>query len=229
VASYALVKRDRPLHTLSGTKERRKCMAWTHIRHRVEDYRKWKEGFDSTAEYKRSHGWKGYRIYAIEGDNNNVLVMEEFETEDQAREFLGSDYLREVMSSAGVSDQPVIGVVEVLEEGSERFGTAQQAAQTAQEGVRATGQTTGGLLGAATGAVTNVTSGTMGTAAEDTERAMEAVSFPIEGYDEMNVDEISGRLDDLSVEKLQQVRDYEELNEKRKTLLEQMDRKIRAS
>ena len=40
-------------------------MAWTHIRHRVEDYPKWKEVFDSTAEYKRSHGWKGYRIHAI--------------------------------------------------------------------------------------------------------------------------------------------------------------------
>src|SRR5215216_5602317 len=203
-------------------------MAWTHVRHRVEDYSKWKEVFDSTAEYKRSHGWKGYRIHAIEGDNNHLLVMEEFETEDQAREFLGSDYLKDVMSSAGVSDQPDILVVEELEEGSERLAAAQQAAQTAQEGVRATGQTAGGLLGAATGAVTGVTSGAMGAAAEGTERAMEVVAFPIEGYDEMNVEEISGRLDDLSVEELQQVRDYEELNEKRKTLLEQMDRKIRA-
>ena len=204
-------------------------MAWTHIRHRVEDYRKWKEGFDSTAEYKRSHGWNGYRLYAIEGDNNNVLVMEEFETEDQAREFLGSEYLREVMSSAGVSDEPVIWVVDLLEEGSERFGPAQQAAQTAQEGVSTVGQTTGGLLGAATGAVTNVTGGAMGAAAEGTEQAMEAVTFPIEGYDEMNVNEISGRLSDLSVEEVQVVRDYEELHEKRQWLLERMDRKIRSA
>src|SRR5215218_3361423 len=189
-------------------------MAWTHIRHRVEDYPKWKEGFDSTAEYKRSHGWKGYRLYAIEGDNNNVLVMEEFETEGQAREFLGSDYLKDVMSSAGVSDEPDILVVELLEEGSERLAAARQAAQTAQEGMTATGQTAGGLLGAA---------------AEGTEQAMEAVAFPIDGYDDMNVDEISGRLKDLSVEELQVVRDYEELHEKRQTLLEQLDRKIRAA
>ena len=79
---------------------------------------KWKEVFDSTAEYKRSHGWKGYRIHAIEGDNNHLLVMEEFETEDQVREFLGSEYLREAMGKAGVSDQPDIEVVELLEEGS---------------------------------------------------------------------------------------------------------------
>ena len=53
--------------------------------------------------------------------------------------------------------------------------------------------------------------------------------FPIEGYDEMNVDEASKRLDDLSVEELQLVRDYEELNKGRETLLEQMDRKIRSA
>jgi len=204
-------------------------MAWTHVSHRVEDYPKWKEVFDSTAEYKRSHGWKGYRLHTIEGDNNHVLVMEEFETEDQAREFLGSEYLREAMGRAGVSDEPDILVVELLEEGSERFGTTRQAAQTAQEGVNTAGQTAGGLLGAATGAVTDVTSGAVGAAAEGTEQAMEAVAFPIEGYDEMNVDEISGRLEGLSVEELQLVRDYEELHEGRKTLLEQMDRKIRAA
>jgi len=45
----------------------------------------------------------------------------------------------------------------------------------------------------------------------------------------MNVDEISSRLDGLSAEELQVVRVYEELHEGRKTLLEQMDRKIRAS
>jgi hypothetical protein len=69
----------------------------------------------------------------------------------------------------------------------------------------------------------------VGAAAEGTERAVEAVAFPIEGYDEMNVDEISTRLNDLSVEELQLVRDYEELNKKRESLLERMDRKIRSA
>jgi len=64
---------------------------------------------------------------------------------------------------------------------------------------------------------------------EGAEQAAEAIAFPIEGYDEMNVEEISGRLDGLSVEELQLVRDYEETNKKRETLLEKMDRKIRAS
>lgn len=88
--------------------------------------------------------------------------------------------------------------------GTEWFG------QRAQEGVRTLSDTTAGLLGAATGAA-------------------EATIFPIEGYDEMNVEEISKRLNDLSLEELQLVRDYEELNKRRETLLEQMDQKIRAA
>jgi hypothetical protein len=44
-----------------------------------------------------------------------------------------------------------------------------------------------------------------------------------------SVEEVAGRPDDLSVEELQLVRDYEELNKKRETLLEQMDRKIRST
>jgi hypothetical protein len=51
--------------------------------------------------------------------------------------------------------------------------------------------------------------------------------FPIEGYDELTVEEVSGRLGDLSVEDLRVVRDHEERNKNRETVLEQLDRKIR--
>jgi hypothetical protein len=58
--------------------------------------------------------------------------------------------------------------------------------------------------------------------------AAEAAVFPISGYDEMNVEEVSKHLNDLSVDELRMVRDYEERNKKRETLLTEMDRKIRA-
>ena len=105
-----------------------------------------------------------------------------------------------------------------------RSGT-ERATQSAREGARTLAETTTGLLGTATGAV----GATAGATVEGAERAAEAAVFPIEGYDEMNVEEISERLDGLSVEELQLLRDYEELNKKRETLLERMDRKIRAS
>jgi hypothetical protein len=109
-----------------------------------------------------------------------------------------------------------------------RSGT-EQVVGSVQEGAMASGRSAAGLLGAATGAVTNATGRTLGATAEGAERTAEAAVFPIAGYDEMNVEEISGRLNDLSVEELQLVRDYEERNKKRDTLLEQMDRKIRSA
>ena len=89
--------------------------------------------------------------------------------------------------------------------------------------------TTTGLLGTATGAVGTATGAASDAAGAAAGATVEAVVFPIEGYDELNVDEVSERLDGLSVEELQLVRDYEELNKKRETLLEKMDRKIRAA
>jgi hypothetical protein len=152
--------------------------------------------------------------------------------QQRAQEFseLVSSNLREQAGAGGANAQQLSeqaskqreAYAEFLDTAFSRYraGT-EQATQSAQAGVRTLSETTAGLLGTATGAV--------GAAAEGAEQAAEAVVFPIEGYDEMNVDEISGRLEDLSVEELQLVRDYEELNEKRKTLLEQMDRKIRST
>jgi hypothetical protein len=52
--------------------------------------------------------------------------------------------------------------------------------------------------------------------------------FPIEGYDELTVEEVSGRLGALSTEDLREVRDYEEHTKKRETILEQLNRRIRS-
>ena len=48
-------------------------------------------------------------------------------------------------------------------------------------------------------------------------------------YDELSVDEISGKLEGLSTEELKKVRKYEKQNKNRETLIEQLDRKIRAN
>jgi hypothetical protein len=53
--------------------------------------------------------------------------------------------------------------------------------------------------------------------------------FPIAGYDEMNVEEISARLEGLSEDQLKRVREHEKRNKNRDTLIEQIDRKIKAA
>jgi hypothetical protein len=58
---------------------------------------------------------------------------------------------------------------------------------------------------------------------------LRSAQFPIEGYDELTVEEVSARLGALSTEELREVRDYEERNKNRDTILEELDRKIRGS
>jgi hypothetical protein len=60
-----------------------------------------------------------------------------------------------------------------------------------------------------------------------TQQGLRDAQFPIEGYDELTVEEVSTRLDALSTEDLREVRDYEERNKVRETILEQLDRRIR--
>jgi excinuclease UvrABC ATPase subunit len=59
------------------------------------------------------------------------------------------------------------------------------------------------------------------------QEGLRSARFPIEGYDELTVDEVSGRLGGLSADELREVRDHEERNKNRETVLEQLDRKIR--
>jgi hydroxypyruvate isomerase len=54
-----------------------------------------------------------------------------------------------------------------------------------------------------------------------------SVGFPIPNYDELNVAEISKRLDGLNAEQIREIRAYEKKNKNRETLIEQFDRKLK--
>ena len=61
------------------------------------------------------------------------------------------------------------------------------------------------------------------------EDQVDDVTFPIAGYDEMNVKEIGDRLEGLSAAEIRTVREHEKRNKNRETLIEQFDRKLRAA
>ena len=157
-------------------------------------------------------------------------LREQTQASRSAAQRLSEQAARQQEAGQALARESVEAYAEFLDDAFSRYRSGtERAAQTFQEGATATGQAVSGLLGAASGAVTDATASTLGATAEGAEQVAEAAAFPIEGYDEMNVEEISKRLNDLSVEELQLVRDYEELNKRRQTLLEQMDRKIRAA
>ena len=93
-------------------------MAWIHVRHRVGDYNRWKEVFDGLSELKMRYGWKRYRIFQVAGDRTDLLVMEEFDSVEQARNYLESKDLKNAMQLAGVTGTPETTLLQGLEEGT---------------------------------------------------------------------------------------------------------------
>jgi hypothetical protein len=94
-------------------KKGEKFMAWLHARHAVADFEKWKPAFAATAVPRR----KRFFVFAVEGNRNDLLVMEEFDTREHARAWIDSADHREAMARSGVSGAPEILLLEELEEG----------------------------------------------------------------------------------------------------------------
>lgn len=88
--------------------------AWLHATHKVEDFERWKPVFDGAAALKRGFGWRQSSIYAIDGDRNNILVMEEFDTLEHAKAFASSPELKAAMGRAGVLGVPEIRFVSAV-------------------------------------------------------------------------------------------------------------------
>jgi len=66
-------------------------------------------------------------------------------------------------------------------------------------------------------------------AAKDAQKNTETGAFPIEGYDEMNVGEVSERLDGLSEAELKRVEKYEKDNKDRGSLRKETKQKIKTT
>ena len=60
------------------------------------------------------------------------------------------------------------------------------------------------------------------------QESMQAARFPVEGYDDLTVEDIHARISNLTLEELKMVRDREESTKKRNTVLEELDCRIRS-
>lgn len=92
-------------------------MTYLTVRHKVKDYKAWKEVFDNFEETRRSGGEKYYHILHSENDPNNLYLMFKWDNPDNARTFFDSSDLKETMEKAGVVDHPEINFLNHLDEG----------------------------------------------------------------------------------------------------------------
>ena len=103
-----------PLLGKVGERKRR-LMPYMLVRHKVEDYERWKPGFEEHGETRRESGSKGVRLFRNADDPNETVILLEWEDLADARRFAQSEDLRETMQRVGVADQPDIYFLEEVE------------------------------------------------------------------------------------------------------------------
>jgi len=87
-------------------------MVHTIVRHKVADYGKWKQVFDSFLNHRLAGGETGSRVFQSVDDPRDVTVITDWENAEHARRFMASDDLRTAMKSAGVLGDPDISFVQ---------------------------------------------------------------------------------------------------------------------
>jgi hypothetical protein len=92
-------------------------MPYLLVRHKVEDYERWKPVFnhDHGATRKRS-GSKGGWILRNADDPYELVILLEWDSLENARRFANADDLREAMQRAGVVDEPDVNFLEEVEQ-----------------------------------------------------------------------------------------------------------------
>ena len=75
------------------------------IHHEVADYAAWKSVFDAALDWRHKNGERSCRIFHSAGQINDLTLLLEWESLDQARQFMASDELKTRMANAGVKGQ----------------------------------------------------------------------------------------------------------------------------
>lgn len=87
-------------------------MARLFVRHGVEDFDRWKQGYDDFGPQRDGYGVTEQAVYRSAEDPNDVTVTHDFASVEEASKFIGSDELREKMGELGVKGPPEAWITE---------------------------------------------------------------------------------------------------------------------
>jgi heme-degrading monooxygenase HmoA len=90
-------------------------MPYILVRHKVQDYAKWKTVYDEHGATRKARGSKGARLFRNADNPDEVVVLVEWDNIEKARQFAQSDDLRQAMQRAGVADRPDVYFLEEVQ------------------------------------------------------------------------------------------------------------------
>ena len=89
-------------------------MAHLLVHHKIEDYSQWKPSFDEHASQRSESGSQGGKVFRSVNDPNELFILLEWDSLENAQKFVQSDKTKEAMKNAGVVGMPAIYFVEEI-------------------------------------------------------------------------------------------------------------------
>jgi quinol monooxygenase YgiN len=83
-------------------------MAYTIIRHEVEDYVKWREVFEGAREFRKSYGEEYTQVFRDNDNPNTITVLNRWSDLKRAKEFFTLDEIKQKMKESGMVSEPTI-------------------------------------------------------------------------------------------------------------------------
>ena len=83
-------------------------MPYVLIRHKVEDYAKWRPGYNEHGSTRKAGGCMGTHVFRNAENPSEIVILLEWDEMENARQFIQSADLREEMKRHGLADEPDI-------------------------------------------------------------------------------------------------------------------------
>jgi len=80
------------------------------VRHTVEDYAAWRKVYDEAEVLRAQYGCTAQRVMQLPADGDDLFIIHDFPTVEQAESFAHDPGLREAMGRAGVRGVPQIEI-----------------------------------------------------------------------------------------------------------------------
>lgn len=91
-------------------------MVYLYVRQRVEDYARWREGYDNHAAARQASGATGeVNILRNADDPLEITVLLGWNDLEKAKTFAQSTSLKQAMQNAGVVGQPEVRFLEMAD------------------------------------------------------------------------------------------------------------------
>ena len=89
-----------------------------HVGFKVEDYNRWKEGYDASIEQRKAAGEVSYQVFRNVDDPNTVTVLSVQESAEKVQAFMDSPDLQTRMEGAGITQMGQMLIVEEMDSGT---------------------------------------------------------------------------------------------------------------